>query len=188
MMRRAWSVMLVAAALCASAVGSSASAQGGRGQGGGGGGRPRAQLRDSGEIANQQALVRKVRQAFGGVVRRRLNLNDDQWKRFDRVDRQFQRQRNQLRQQERQTRLALRAAMQDTVNIDQTKMAKISQYLDELTQGQRRRADLLEAEQKQLSEFLTPLQRAKLEALRENFERRVAQLQQQGSGAGAVRR
>jgi len=138
-------------------------------------------LGDSATPAEQQALVRRVRQAFSGVVRRQLNLNDEKWTQFERVDRRFQQQRNQLQRDERQTRFALKAAMEDTANVDQ---AKIAQYLNELTQAQRRRADLLDAEQKELSAFLTPLQRAKLQGLREQLNRRVAQMQQQGAAGG----
>ena len=138
----------------------------------------RGQLGDSAPPAEQQALVRRIRQAFGGVVRRQLNLNDEKWTQFERVDRDFQRRRNQMQREERQARFALKAAMEDTATVDQ---AKIAQYLNELTQAQRKRADLLEAEQKELATFLTPLQRAKLQALREQLNRRVAQMQQQAN-------
>jgi len=84
----------------------------------------RGQLSDSATPAEQQALVRRIRQAFGGVVRRQLNLNDENWKKFERVDRQFQRQRTQLQREERQTRFALKAAMEDTGTVDQTKMKR----------------------------------------------------------------
>jgi Spy/CpxP family protein refolding chaperone len=138
----------------------------------------RGQLGDSATPAEQQALIRRIRQAFGGVVRRQLNLDDEKFGQFQRVDQRFQQQRNQLQRGERETRLALKAAMEDTANVDQ---GKIAQYLNELTQAQRRRTDLLEAEQKELSGFLTPLQRAKLQALREQLNRRVSQMQQQGA-------
>ena len=138
----------------------------------------RGQLGDSATPAEQQALIRRIRQAFGGVVRRQLNLDDEKFAQFQRVDQRFQQQRNQLQRGERETRLALKAAMEDTANVDQ---AKIAQYLTDLTQAQRRRTDLLDAEQKELSAFLTPLQRAKLQALREQLNRRVAQMQQQAA-------
>jgi Spy/CpxP family protein refolding chaperone len=141
----------------------------------------RGQLGDSTTPAEKQALVRQIRQAFGGVVRRQLNLDNEKWSQFQRVDQRFQQQRNQLQRGERETRLALKAAMEDTAGVDQN---KIAQYLSELTQGQRRRADLLDAEQKELSGFLTPLQRAKLQALREQLNRRVALIQQQGALGG----
>jgi hypothetical protein len=47
-----------------------------------------------------------------------------------------------------------------------------------LVQAQRRRADLFEAEQKELSGFLTPLQRARFTVLQENLARRLQQVQQ----------
>ena len=138
----------------------------------------RGQFGDSAPPPEQQALVRRIRQAFGGVVQRQLNLSSENFAKFQRVDRQFQQQRNQLQRGERQTRLALKAAMEDTGTVDQ---AKIAGYLNELTQAQRKRADLIDAEQKELSTFMTPLQRAKLQALREQLNRRIAQMQQQAA-------
>jgi hypothetical protein len=60
-------------------------------------------------------------------------------------------------------------------------------YLARLVQAQRKRADLLEAEQKELAGFLNPVQRAKYLALREQLQKRVAQLRQgDGRGRGAA--
>ncbi len=128
--------------------------------------------------ADQAPLARRVREAWGGVVRRQLHLSAEKWQQFDRVDRKFEQQRNQLRRDERQARLGLKAAMEDTTNVDQN---KISQYMDQLTQAQRRRADILDSEQKELAGFLTPLQRAKLLSLREQLNQRVRDMQQGGN-------
>src|SRR4051812_11317622 len=68
---------------------------------------------------DQPPLARRVREAWGGVVRRQLNLSEERWQQFDRVDRKFEQQRNQLRRDERQARLGLKAAMEDTANVDQ---------------------------------------------------------------------
>ena len=144
----------------------------------------RAQVRDSAGVGGQQALVREIRQRFAGVVHRQLNLTPDKAQQFDRVDRQYERQRAEIQRSERQSRIALKAAMEDTANVDQAKQDKIAGYLNELTQSQRRRADLLEAEQKELSGILTPLQRARLQALREQFARRIQQVQAQGRAGG----
>jgi Spy/CpxP family protein refolding chaperone len=135
--------------------------------------------RGTGRAGGQQPLARELRQRFGAVVQRQLNLNDENTRRFEKVDRQFEQQRVQLRRDERQARLGLQAALADTANVDQ---AKIAQYMDQLTHGQRRRADILEAEQKELSTFLTPLQRAKLQGLREQLAQRVKQITQQNGG------
>ena len=172
----------VAAAFAVLSLASVSSAQDGRaGRAGAARGAPQ---RGAGRAAGQQPLARELRQAFGAVVKRQLNLSDENARRLERVDRQFEQQRTQLRRDEREARLGLQAALADTANVDQ---AKIAQYMDQLTRGQRRRADIVEAEQKELATFLTPVQRAKLQGLREQLQQRVRQIQQQNGGRrGAV--
>jgi hypothetical protein len=129
----------------------------------------------------QQALAKQVRQAFAGVVRTRLNLNDEQARQLQTTDQRFQKQRNQIGREERQARQALAAALADSGSSPD--QAKISEYMDQLIQVQHKRADLLEAEQKELGGFLTPIQRARYLALREQLNRRVREMVQQGGQA-----
>jgi hypothetical protein len=125
---------------------------------------------------DQQALARQVRQAFAGVVRKRLNLTDDQARQLNATERRFNQQRNQVLQSERQARLGLKAAMQDSSGTrDQ---AKIDEYMSQLVQAQHQRADILEAEQKEMSGYLTPFQRAQYQALHEQLNKRITQLRQ----------
>src|SRR4051794_21938988 len=143
-------------------------------QGGRAGGRAGRGLVSPAGAADQQALVRQVRKRFEALVRRQLALTDDQARRLAGVESRIQPQRNKLARDEHQTRQALRAAMLDsTAAPDQ---AKISQYLADLVQAQRRRADLLDAEQKELSAFLTPLQRAKYQGLHDQLNKRIQEL------------
>jgi Spy/CpxP family protein refolding chaperone len=125
-------------------------------------------------------LLRKVRQAFMGQVRRQLNLTDEQAKRLQDVDRKFEQQRNQLRKDEGDARRALRVALEDTTTAPDP--AKVEEYLNRLVKDQHRRADVLEAEQKELAAFLNPVQRAKFFALRDQLARRINELQGQGRG------
>jgi hypothetical protein len=127
--------------------------------------------------AERQVQERRIRQAFENVVRRQLKLDDEKMRQLRQSQSKFERQRRQLNAEERQARLALRAAMQDSAGRDQ---ARISQSLDQLVAAQRRRADLLEAEQKELSSFLTPMQRAQYLSLQERAARRLL------DGANAV--
>jgi len=120
--------------------------------------------------AERQLAERRVRQAFNGVVRRRLGLDDQKMKLWQQTQTKFERQRRMLNAQEHQARLDLKAAMQDSSGRDQ---AKIAQSLDQLVSAPRRRAELLEAEQKELSSFLTPLQRAQYLVLQEQLTRRL---------------
>lgn len=135
--------------------------------------------RAPGRANEQKPLVKELRQRFAGVIQKQLNLSNENARRLATVDRKYEQQRTQLRRDEREARLGLQSALADSSNVDQ---AKISQYMDQLTQGQRRRADILEAEQKELATFLSPLQRAKLQGLREQLTQRVRQLQQQNGG------
>ncbi|HMA24682.1 MAG TPA: hypothetical protein VKP00_11825 [Gemmatimonadaceae bacterium] len=135
---------------------------------------------------DRQALERRVRQAFAGVVRRQLNLDAAQMQNLQRVDQKFEQQRRVVLRDERDARQNLRAAMQDsTGHADQD---KIAQYLDQIVLGQRRRADLLEQEQKELSNFLTPLQRAQYFALKERITRKLLDLQADSSAGRGGRR
>ena len=130
---------------------------------------------------NRAALEQRVRQALARVARQRIKLTDDQMRQLARVDRQFAVQRRDLNRNERDTRLALAAAMRDTASPDQ---AKISGYIDQLIEAQRKRLDLVAAEQKELSTFMSPLQRAQYQALQERVRRRLEQIRAGGPPAG----
>ncbi len=125
---------------------------------------------------SQQALARQVRQAFAGVVRQKLNLNDDQARQLQASDRRFTQQRNQVLQSERQARLGLKAAMEDSTG--ERDQGKIDQYMSQLVEAQHRRADILDAEQKEMAGYLTPLQRAQYQALHDQLNKRITQLRQ----------
>lgn len=127
--------------------------------------------------AERQMLQRQVRQAFAKAVRRQLNLSDDQMQKLQSVDLKFERQRMALLRDERQARVGLKRAMDDSTSVDQ---AKVELYLSQLVKAQRTRADLLEGEQKELAGFLTPLQRAKYFAMKERLNRRTQELAQPG--------
>ena len=133
----------------------------------------------------RQALQQRVRQAFAGVVRRQLNLSAPQMQTLQRTDQKYEQQRRAIVRDERDARLNLAAAMQDsTGHPDQD---KIAQYLDELVRGQRRRAELLEAEQKEFSTFLSPLQRAQYFALKERLGKKLQELRADSLGGRAGR-
>lgn len=120
--------------------------------------------------AERQEQQRRIRVAFEGVVRRQLKLDDQKMRQLRQTQTKFERERRALNVDERQARLALKSAMEDSTNRDQS---KIAQSLDQLVSAQRRRADLLGAEQKELATFLTPMQRAQYLSLEERLTRRL---------------
>jgi hypothetical protein len=124
---------------------------------------------------DRQLLQRRVRQAFAGVVQKQLNLNPAQMQTLQRTDQKYEQQRRGVVIDERNARLSLKAAMEDSSgHPDQD---KIAESLDQLVRGQRRRAELLEAEQKELSTFLSPLQRAQYFSLKERLTKKLLEVQ-----------
>src|SRR5207248_4751733 len=131
---------------------------------------------------NRVQLERQVQRMLYQMTRRRVGLTDAQMNQLLPINRRFEQQRGAIQQQERETRLALRDAMRDSGQVDQ---AKVSGYLDKLVQLQHQRATLIEQEQKDLAQFMTPLQRARYTALQEQVRRRVQQMRRQNAGVAA---
>src|SRR5215831_4663276 len=127
-------------------------------------------------VGERAQLQRQVRQAWLGAVRKQLNLSNEQMRTLNQVNTKYERQRSEIQRDERQARVGLRAAMEDTTAADQNN--RIEQQMSALVQAQHRRADLFEAEQKELAGFLTPLQRARYSALQERLAQRLQQLRQ----------
>jgi hypothetical protein len=135
--------------------------------------------------ADRQAAIRLIRQAMNRKYRVTLGLNDQQMRTLNQTNQRYERQAAELLKSERETRQALRAAMADTSGPrDQ---GKIAGYIDQLAQAQHKRADMLDAEQKDLSNFLTPLQRAQYLGLKEQLDRRILQLRQQNGGVARAK-
>jgi hypothetical protein len=70
------------------------------------------------------------------------------------------------------------------LRTDSPRQGEISALMDRLIKTQRQRADIQEAEQKELSNYLTPLQRAKYFALEQQIRQRVTQMRQLQQGRG----
>jgi periplasmic protein CpxP/Spy len=126
------------------------------------------------QVAPQRAaLEARVRERTAEIVRRRLQLNDDQMTRLRATNQQFDRQRMALVADERQARQALRAEL---VAGDAANQQKVAGLLDQLMRVQRRRLDLVENEQRELGKFLTPVQRAKYFGLQNEIRKRMQEL------------
>ena len=127
-----------------------------------------------GQMGPQRAaLEERFRERTAEIVRRRLQLNDDQMARLRTANQQFDRQRMALVADERQARQAVRAEL---VTGDAANQQKVASLLDQLMRLQRRRLDLVESEQRELGKFLTPVQRAKYFGLQNEIRKRMQEL------------
>lgn len=124
----------------------------------------------------RQRLEQQLRRGLWRAAKTRVGLTDDQMARLEQTSQRFDRDRRALAQEERSQRLALRAEILADDKADQTRVAAA---LDRLLALQRQRLDLHAAEQRELSTFMTPMQRAKYAALQEGVRRRLEALRRQ---------
>lgn len=138
-----------------------------------------AAQRPGGVAAEQrEQLEARFRQQFARVVQERVGLSDDQMARLRPINQRHAEQRRALQTEERSARMALQRALRNPGRADS---AEVSRLLQQLVETQKRRAALLETEQRELATIMTPLQRARFMALQEQLRRQVEQ--RRGGGA-----
>ena len=151
-------------------------------------------VRQGAQPANRLQLEREVRDRIHAMMRERMGLDEAQVARMDETLRTFEMRRRALLREERDARLTLRAAMGAGSGAGtgtaaaRPDDARIAAALDTLILLQRRRIDLVEAEQRELATFLTPLQRAQFFALQENLRRVLEGAEVRPPRAGGARR
>jgi len=123
--------------------------------------------------ARRQQLEQQVRRSLWRVAKNRIGFTDDQMLQLERTSQRFDVQRRQLAQQERAQRVALRGQLLADSAANQ---AAIASSLDKLHELQRQRLDMQAEEQKEFATFMTPLQRAKFQALQEQVRKRLQEL------------
>ena len=148
-----------------------------------------AQQRGGPDNPRREMLEQRLRERTGEIVRRRLELNDDQMKRLQATSRQFEQQRSTLVMRERGLRRELRGQMM----LEKPDQNRVAQLLDQTMQLERQRLDLIQNEHRELAKFLNPIQRAKLFAIQHELRRRAQELranpgQRRNQGPGGPRR
>jgi hypothetical protein len=121
----------------------------------------------------RQVLEQRVRQRMAAVVQQRLRLNGDQMRRLGEVNRDMEAERRLLQQRERDARVDLRA---EVARGDSARQDRVALYVDQLIDVQRQRIELLAREQRALSEFMTPVQRAQYLAMQDQLRRRLEEM------------
>ena len=126
----------------------------------------------------RHALEQEIRRKFAQVVRNRLGLTDAQMLQLRRTNQKFSQQRRVLTQREQGFRKGLQQELRPGVAADQQHVAAL---MDSLIVVQRDRLDLLVEEQRDLSTFLTPVQRVQYYSLQEQLRKRLQEVQQQAA-------
>lgn len=134
--------------------------------------------------ADRAQLERQLRQRVGRTVQTRLQLTDAEMARLQRTNSSFEGRRRALAADERALRFAIGQQISAGDRADQD---SVSRMIDRAIAIQRQRLDLVAQEQRELSSFLTPVQRARYLDLQERLRRRVEELrrrQRRGGGGG----
>jgi len=142
---------------------------------------PRSELqeRNTAALAERARVEGTLRTALARTVRDRLALNDQQAVRLMDLNRKFSDDRTRLIREERRIRRELR---QSIAARDASRAAETARLLDGLLEVQRERLDLQQKEQAQLSEFLSPEQRARYIGMMEQLRRRIQARADSGEG------
>jgi len=135
--------------------------------------------------AGRQLLEQRFNQRMQELVRRRLQLTDDQMSRLQASNRQFEAQRVALFARESEIRRELRQQM---IAGDSANQTRVGELLDQTLRLQRQRLDLVENEQRELAKFLRPVQRARYFGLQNEMRKRMQQLGEQGRNRPLNRR
>lgn len=131
-------------------------------------------------------LEQQIRQRMARVLKERLELTDEQLERVGAVNRKYEERRRLLVEQERDIRIAMR---QEVLRTDQPDQERIARLINQSIQVQRQRLQVIEDEQKDLAEFMSPVQRAKYLAVQEQVHRAIEEMRRPGAGRQpAVRR
>jgi Spy/CpxP family protein refolding chaperone len=138
-----------------------------------------AQSGDSG--AAPGAGASQFRQRMAQMVKRQLGLTDSQLVLLGAVNQKYEQKRFLLLQQERELRITIRA---EVLRGDQADQKLIAKLLDQMIAVQQQRLQILQSEQKDLSAFLTPSQRAQYLGIQEQVRKRLANMQGNGQGRG----
>lgn len=131
-------------------------------------------------------LEQQVRERMAQVTKDRLGATDEQMAKLQATNQKFDDMRRILVDQERDVRMSLRDEM---LRPDSARQRQVAALLDRVIKTQRQRVDIQEQEQKELSGYLTPLQRARYFALEQQIRQRVTQMRQlQAARAGRAGR
>ena len=135
-------------------------------------------------VSERVAGARPMVDRLAEMVERRLRLTPDQGAKLRDATARYASERQQLFRQER----ALRRELRRELALGETaRQERVASMLDRLLGLQRQRADLVSAEQRTLSGFLTPVQRAEFLAMQERAFRAAQQMRQEREGHGGRR-
>ena len=139
----------------------------------------RDSMRQGGDTAEAARLRGQIEQRFTDRVQQELKLTPDQTTKLRATQERFGTRRRTLMQQQMQRRQGLESQMQPGVAANSDSVRKL---MDGMRAG---RAEMLKIEQdedQEMAGYMTPVQRARYQQMREHLMRRVNEMRQERRG------
>src|SRR2546425_2710457 len=136
----------------------------------------------SGQVEAEQ-LRQQIRERWNARVRQDLNLSDDQAAKLQGTEQKFTQQRADLAQRQRAINEGLRGQLRPGVAANSDSVRKLMDARD------RNRAALAEIdrnENREASGYLTPVQQARYQMVREQLRRRIQEIREQRRRRGEM--
>lgn len=121
-------------------------------------------------------MEQRLREGLWKVAKERIGLSDEQMSRLEVVTLRADMRRRALNAEDRTQRQVLRTELQGG---DAANQPRVAAALDRLLQLHRQRLDILTDEQHELSDFMTPVQRARYAALQDELRHRADALRRE---------
>ena len=120
--------------------------------------------------ADSDSLRRRIEERFASRVQTELSLTNEQTAKLKATSQAYSGRRREMRDRAMRTREALAKQLQPGVAANQDSVAKLTDAMIDLKMSS---AQLTRDEMKDVSKYLTPVQRARLLVMRERFMDRV---------------
>jgi hypothetical protein len=144
----------------------------------------RDSMRQRGDTAEAERLRTLIEQRFTERVQQDLKLSTDQTAKLRTTQERFGTRRRALMRQQMERRRALEGQMQPGVAANADSVNKL---MEGIRSGQGEMVRIAQEEDRELSGYLTPVQRARFQRLRERFLQRVGEMRREGRGMGQGR-
>ncbi len=131
---------------------------------------------DTSDAAQTQQLRDQVRERWHQVVRRQLDLKPEQAAKLEGTEDRFAAQRRVIGQRQRGVQEALRGQLQPGVAANADSVRRLMDVRD---QNRAALAQLERDEEKEMAGYLTPVQRARYQFLRQRLQERIVEMRRQ---------
>ena len=143
-------------------------------------GPPQSRQQRGTSTRGDREMEQQVQRRIGAMLKERLSLTDEQLTQLEEVTKKLDRDRRSVRSEEYRLRSTMRAQL---LAGDSASNDTIALLLERMPRLERRKIDLMEAEQKELAQFLSPLQRARYVALQDEIRRNMDEIREKRESA-----